>query len=186
MNENLNVEKFLEEQADSCPNCEGDNVSFEYRDEQFTYGANEDAVELTAHVLVQKCDDCELEFTGDDADMIRHEAVCRHLGVLTPSEIVDIRKEYGLSRSEFAAITRLGEASLSRWEPGNGIQSAALDDYLYLLQQPQNFERIRKRRAQTGAQLTKVSNTLNVAWRGEFRVLTITETRREEAQRFVL
>ena len=49
--------------------------------------------------------------------MIRHEAVCRHLGVLAPGEIRALRREHGMSRAAFARLTGFGEATLAA---GNG------------------------------------------------------------------
>ena len=55
---------------------------------------------------------------------------------------------YDLTRSEFAAITKFGETSLSRWETGAVIQNLANDQLLYLLQFPENLQRLRERVAQ--------------------------------------
>ena len=63
-------------------------------------------------------------------------AVCQHLGVLSPNEIRSIRQSCRMSRSRFAQLTGLGEASLNRWENGLNIQSLAYDRYLRLLADP--------------------------------------------------
>jgi DNA-binding transcriptional regulator YiaG len=102
-------------------------------------------VELTASVPVRICDECGFHFTDEAADDARHEAICRHLRVMTPQEIATVRKDYGLSRPEFARLTRLGEASLARWEAGLLIQNAAYDQFLYLLTFPENIERLKQR-----------------------------------------
>jgi transcriptional regulator with XRE-family HTH domain len=62
--------------------------------------------------------------------------------VLTSDEIRHIREEYGFSRAEFARLTRLGEATLNRWENGILVQNLAYDRYLRLLCFPENVRRL--------------------------------------------
>jgi putative zinc finger/helix-turn-helix YgiT family protein len=117
----------------------------------FTYGVGNDAVTLTATVSVFACAACGSEFTTSEAEDLRHEAVCRHLGVLTPTEIQALRAKYGLSRSEFARLARIGEATLARWERGSLIQNAGYDQLLRLLAFPDNVERVQLDAAQRRA-----------------------------------
>ena len=125
-----------------CPECDGDDINTINKTETFPYGQGEEGVTLTCTVPVRKCNTCGFAFTDDAASTLRHETVCRHLNVLTPSQIVSIRKHYGLSRSEFAKVTRIGEASLARWENGQLIQNAANDQLLFLLQSRDNLEKL--------------------------------------------
>src|SRR5207245_1327293 len=80
-----------------------------------------------------------------EAEDLRHETVCRHLKVMTPKEVSAVRKKYGLNREEFAAVTRIGDASLARWESGQVIQNPANDNFLYLLTFDDSLERLRMR-----------------------------------------
>jgi putative zinc finger/helix-turn-helix YgiT family protein len=128
-----------------CPQCGQKAVTTRIETERFKYGRGEAAVELSADVPVRVCGNCGFEFTDGDAEDFRHEAVCRHLAVLAPRQIIGIRLLYGLSRAEFASVTRFGEASLARWETGSLIQNPANDQLLYLLQFRENFERLRER-----------------------------------------
>ena len=50
-----------------------------------------------------------------------------------------------MTRPQFAALTKLGEATIARWEAGNLIQNAANDKFLRLLVYPENVERLRDR-----------------------------------------
>ena len=109
----------------------------------------EDAVELKARVEVRHCADCDIDFTDGFAEALRHAAICQHLGVMTPDEASSVREAYGMSRTEFARITRIGEASLADWENGRIIQNGAYDQLLFLLTYPENLERLRKRREDT-------------------------------------
>ena len=133
--------------AGRCANCGAPTTRSELRDERFEYGEAPDAVRLAATVRVHRCDACGFEFTEDDADVARHEAVCRHVGVLTPAEVVAVRRRLGMNRREFAELTQFGVASLARWEQGLLLQNAANDNLLYLLSFPENAERLRRRGA---------------------------------------
>ena len=128
-----------------CPVCESKSIKTQMRQESFPYGSGKEEVILSADVLVHSCQDCQFEFTGEFADQARHNAICKHLEVMTPGQITWIRQQYNLSRAEFARIARMGEASINRWENALLIQNPAMDQYLYLLSFPENFERVRER-----------------------------------------
>ena len=128
----------------ACPSCGGKHINSRTEEEPFVYGVGDKALELRASILMRKCADCGFEFTDEAAESSRHETVCRYLDVLTPEEILHIRKLNGLSRAEFAKLTRIGEASLHRWENGLLIQNPAMDNYLRLLAFPENMERLRR------------------------------------------
>lgn len=102
----------------------------------FIYGAGSDAVELRADIPVHTCSHCSLSYTAESAEIARHEAVCRHLGVLTPDEIRELRDRHNLSRAAFARRNGFGEATLARWERGESIQNTSTDRYLRLLKSP--------------------------------------------------
>ena len=110
--------------------------------EEFEYGSGKSAVTLQVQLPVRRCDACDFEFLDQDGERIKHEAVCHHLGVLTSTEIREIRKQYGKTRSSFAELTGLGEATLNRWENGVLIQNRANDRYLGLLAMPDIFDRL--------------------------------------------
>jgi putative zinc finger/helix-turn-helix YgiT family protein len=176
-------------EAVECSMCGRRNVCTRIEREQFTYGEGSEAIELTAEVPVRHCSDCGFEFTDEVSEDKRHEAVCRHLGVLTPTEVVDIRKRYDLSRSEFARIARVGDASLARWENGLVIQNASIDQLLYLLTFPENLERLRYRRVGEPILLrSEVRSAITDvrAPRTRLRALEVTPAVLMEAGEFVL
>ena len=116
----------------ACPQCE-EVVETISRPEAFRYGVVESAVDLPVVLPVRRCRRCGFEFLDQEAERIKHEALCRHFGVLTPWEIRAIRLRHGLNREEFATLAGLGSATLSRWETGTLIQSLGNDRYLRLL-----------------------------------------------------
>lgn len=147
MGERNNLIEFPQSEHIECPMCETHNVQTSIETETFPYGSGPDTVDLTARVPVRTCNDCGFQFTDDIAEEARHDAVCNHLGVMSPKKIVEIRKAYRMSRADFARLTRIGEASLARWENGLIIQSPAYDQFLYLLTFPENFERLKARKS---------------------------------------
>lgn len=131
--------------AVDCPSCGSGNVQSRWVDTSFPYGQGESAVLLSVKLQAFSCLDCGLEYVDDSAEDLKHEAVCRHLGVFTPAEVEAIRKAVGMTRSKFAQLTKIGEATLGRWERGALIQNASNDQFLYLLTFPDNVMRLLNR-----------------------------------------
>ena len=142
MNKSSKIIPFSEENI-ICAMCGSSDVKTRQIKDYFEYGSGNSKVFLNAIISVHSCVKYSFEFTDNKADELRHEAVCRHLGLLTPREICDIRKN--ISKAEFSRQTGIGEASLSRWERGYLLQNAAMDNFLYLLGLPGNLEALRKR-----------------------------------------
>jgi DNA-binding transcriptional regulator YiaG len=141
-----------------CPVCEHETVHTAIEMESFNSGKNSQTVKLTARVSVRTCDNCGFQFTDHLGEDARHNAVCRHLSIMTPKEITTIRQHYKLSPAKFTDITRLDEASLARWENGELLQNGATDNFLYLLTFPENLERLKTRNAE---QAITLQNALN-------------------------
>jgi putative zinc finger/helix-turn-helix YgiT family protein len=116
-----------------CPDCESLEFEVVERKQRFLYGKGDSAVEVSCVIPTYVCSICGCEWSGADAEAIRHDALCRHLLRLTPHEILQIREDGRLSQAEFSRITGFGEASLSRWETGSQIQNAACDRLLRLI-----------------------------------------------------
>ncbi len=147
MNKNLKTESNFPNARERliCPDCGSSNIKTCQKDYIFPYGSGGNKVELVANVPVRTCSDCGFSFLDSAAEDICHKAVCQHLGVMTPSQIKDLRNLYGLTQAQFSEITKLGEATLSRWERGILIQNQAYDNYLYLLGFRKNFDVLRSR-----------------------------------------
>lgn len=128
-----------------CPNCGAIGIQTRFALDKFKYGIGSDAADLEARVPFRRCPTCDFEYTDAAGEDLRHEAICRHLNRMIPADVAEVRKRYRLRREEFAAKTRLGEASLARWESGQLIQNAAYDNYLYLLTFEENMRRLEER-----------------------------------------
>lgn len=126
----------------SCPQCEGDVVTKMHKD-TVSFGAGNSKIEPSVVYPVRECKACQYQFLDYEAEKIKHEALCRHIGVLTPEEIRAIRTRQGMSQASFAQLTGLGEATLSRWENGILIQTHANDRYLRLLNSANGLSRLR-------------------------------------------
>jgi len=184
MNKNLTPEPNSPDAGERlvCPDCGSSNIKTNQKDYIFTYGSGENKVELVANVPVRSCSDCGFSFLDSAAEDICHKAVCQHLGVMTPSQIKDLRNLYGLTQAQFSEITKLGEATLSRWERGIVIQNQAYDNYLYLLGFNENLERIRDRAKESKTTEQIVDRTQSP----RFRELNVTEELLERKGSFKL
>ncbi len=142
--EKTTAPKRKEEPLLECPECGELAVSTKLTTHTFDYGHGKEAVQITATLPLRVCGHCEFEYYDKEGQDARHEAVCRHLGVMTPTEIRRLREDLGLSRAEFADLTGLGDATVARWERGALIQNTGNDRYLRLLGSHKNVDHLRK------------------------------------------
>ena len=163
-----------------CPQCGKDSITTHWFLDSFKYGTGDSAVSLQVELPVRRCQSCDLQFLDHEGERLRHEAVCQYLGLLSPTEVLGIRKVYGMSRSAFAEITGLGEATLSRWENGAVIQNLANDRYLRLLSLPGVMASLKE--------LTTLRHVFRPGFqnRPQFRVLTDLEEHRKGQKDFQL
>ena len=122
-----------------CGFCGASAITERLEEEKFVYGSGDEAVVLSALVPIFECTSCGEAYTGEDAEVLRHAAVCNYLGRLTPAEIRAIRGQYDLTQEQLAELSGFGIASIKRWESGYQIQNLSADRYLRLFRVPQNF-----------------------------------------------
>lgn len=168
----------------ACPQCEG-TVETIIHNDVFEYGVGDSSVQIAVDLPVRRCTSCEIEFLDHVAERLKHEALCRHFGVLTPWEIREIRRRCRLSRAAFSELTGLGEATLGRWESGALIQTLANDRYLRLLAEPGGIERLRIIRQQVYGYKDRAVGKPGRSHR-RFPCLVITEELRTEGRAFEL
>jgi putative zinc finger/helix-turn-helix YgiT family protein len=165
-----------------CPTCDVGQLHPQVVTERFPY--EDDGKEVTVvaeNVPVERCDnaECGEELSGPEAASIRHMAICRALGLLTPAKIKAIRDSLNLTQAEFARLTRLGEATICRWERGRLLQNPAMDRYLRLIARSEDNIRFLKR-LHTPEQGEEPSNS-----QGPFKPRVLRPEKRVEP-RFVL
>jgi putative zinc finger/helix-turn-helix YgiT family protein len=169
--------------AMSCGQCGSTRVTASLQNDEFQYGNDSNAINLTVRVPVFSCANCGLQFTTEEAEVLRHDAVCKHLGLLSPAAIREIRGRYGLTREKFAAVTGLGTASLARWETGELIQSSAHDNFLRLLAHPENLDRLSHRVKEVPA--SRESKVTSIDYQRERRFKALTASGRYEERALV-
>jgi len=126
-----------------CPVCGSTDLSENLEQQTFPAGP-EGSEDISALVPMMHCAACDFAFTDHRAEAIRHDAICRHSGLLTPEEIRHIREDiYGMSRKAFAEAFKFGEASLERWENRKLFQNPQADVLLRLLADQQIGQRVR-------------------------------------------
>lgn len=124
------------DEARRCPTCGQPTLQPRQIDDEFEYGPEGERITIVAHAVpVQVCQnpDCGETLYGPEAARVRHRAICAAMGLLTPEQIKGLRERLGPSQEEFAGLTGIGVATLSRWERGRLLQTRALDRYLRLL-----------------------------------------------------
>ena len=126
-----------------CPLCDRP-TTYEWRVRHFQYGVDDNATNISVRLPMYCCTECDMQFSSEEGERLQHEAVCRHLGLLTPQEIRSIRVDKDLSREKFSEMTGLGVATLARWERGIGLQNQANDRYLRLLRTSYGMYRLAK------------------------------------------
>lgn len=147
----------------NCVACGSNNINTRWENDSFQYGEGDTAPWLEAIVPVHLCGECGFEFTLSDADEIKHNAVCNHLGLLNPSQVKAVRDQHRLNRAEFARCTGIGEASLNRWEKGSLLQNAAMDNLIYLLSLPGNLEALFERVHQNDVPLSQKFQNIDIS-----------------------
>ena len=165
----------------SCARCGAEPVdTFEHR-HTFRYGAGESAVDLAVDLPVRRCQKCGFEFLDQESERIKLEAICDHLGVLSPSGIRRIRERYGMTQAEFAEVTGLGTATLVRWENGSMNHTRAYDRYMRLLENRDVMRRLQEL-AKPAAPRSDLPNVCDERWRAR----RVTDEVRRQQTAFVL
>jgi putative zinc finger/helix-turn-helix YgiT family protein len=107
------------------------------------------SVPSVLHLRCPKCREVVLRF--EDARRLNHDAIAiyrkRH-GLLSADEIRAVRERFGLTQGELARLLRLGANTVSRWESGRNVQTAAMDLLVRLIRDlPASLEYLRRHAA---------------------------------------
>jgi putative zinc finger/helix-turn-helix YgiT family protein len=119
--------------ADACPDCGA--MMCERRGLLHLPVNGEDvAAPDVPHLRCPRCREVVLRM--DQARELRQrafETYRRVYGLLAADEIRAIRERHGLTQAQLARLLRLGANTLSRWEAGRIVQTAAMDVLLRLV-----------------------------------------------------
>ena len=121
----------------ACPFCEA-RLGSRVVKQEIPFTTPKGKITLTVDVPYDVCEACGHEGFGEAGERARTEAVYRHLGRVTPWEIVDIRKRLGLTQLLFAEWLGVGSASLERWERGAVMHNQSMDNLIVLLSDARN------------------------------------------------
>jgi len=91
-------------------------------------------VPSASHLKCPKCGETVLRF--QEAKRLHEDAseiYRRKHGLLSADEIRAIRERFDLNQAELARLLRLGANSVSRWESGRNVQTAAMNMLLRLI-----------------------------------------------------
>lgn len=154
------LNQFLGSQviSKSCDECEDGIQFWSLQVETFLYGTGTEQTKLQANVPVWKCSNCGEAYVDGDSEQFRHEAVCRHLGRLTPAEIQQLREYRGLTQEALSDLTAFGTASIKRWETANQIQSSSADRMLRLMFDDEVFAKLVALKDQAQGQVISSKN----------------------------
>jgi putative zinc finger/helix-turn-helix YgiT family protein len=157
------------DQLSRCPTCNTGRLRDKLVTERIEFEVDGKTKMVVAeNVPVSECDNaaCGERLSGPEAARIRHEAICRAFGLLTPREIQAIRDRLELSQERFAELTGIGVATISRWERGRLLQNRAMDNYLRLVQRSDENVRFLEKRQDSEAASEPPSNRLACQFRG--------------------
>lgn len=119
--------------ADACPSC--GTMMREARGRlKLPINSEEIAVPSASHLKCPKCGEIVLRFR--EAKRLHEDAIGiyrKKHGLLSADEIRAIRAQFDLKQSDLARLLRLGANTISRWESGRNVQTAAMDILLRLI-----------------------------------------------------
>ena len=155
----------------------------EFREDKFTYGSRDQAIELIARVPIRFDPATGKEIVDPaDSQRARKEAIRQHENLLEPGQIIQLRKSLGLSRAALARLTGLGPTTLSRWEEGRFVPNIANDRLLRLLRYPENLERLQSWSGETGGQPATTALDASTSSMSASHVNTLTDQARRAAR----
>jgi putative zinc finger/helix-turn-helix YgiT family protein len=118
---------------EACPSC-GTRMVERRGVLRLPVNGEEISVPSALHLSCPKCGEIVLRF--QDAKRLHEDAIAtyreRH-GLLSADEIRAIRERYRLTQADLARLLRLGGNTVSRWESGRNVQTAAMDMLLRLI-----------------------------------------------------
>lgn len=119
--------------SDACPSC-GTSMVEKRATLHLPVNGKEIAVPSAAHLSCPKCGEILLRY--QDSKRLGEDAIAiyrRKHGLLSADEIRAIRERFDLTQADLARLLRLGANTVSRWESGRNVQSAAMDMLLRLI-----------------------------------------------------
>lgn len=133
---------------DACPSC-GTTMKETHGRPHFIVNGEDVVVPAASHLKCPKCHEVVLRY--QDARRLSEDAIAAYRkkhGLLSANEIRAIRDRFDLTQGDLAQLLHLGANTISRWESGRNVQTAAMDILLRLIRDlPGSVEYLRKHAA---------------------------------------
>ena len=131
--------------ADACPVC---GTIMQERRARLDYPVNGEKVVVPDMLHLRCSNDGEIVLRLDDARHLRERALALYRDryrLLSSDEIRSIRERLHLTQGALAKLLRLGSNTISRWEAGRNVQTAAMDMFLRVIRDlPGSIEYLRE------------------------------------------
>ena len=118
---------------DRCPRC-GSAMRRQVGGASLPVNGERVSVPDFPHLRCPRCGEAVLSLA--EARELQRRAIERYrlkYDLLSADDIRSIRRRHDLTQGEFARLLRLGGNTVSRWESGRNVQSAAMDVLLRLI-----------------------------------------------------
>ncbi|MBI9049343.1 MAG: DUF4065 domain-containing protein [Anaerolineaceae bacterium] len=145
-----------------CPVCKENSEQslVEHNEELHVRGEKVQVVSEYLH-----CTKCKNDFKKDpsapDAQEVANMVYRERKGMMQPSELIKLRKSFGLTQKEFSLLLGIGIATLNRYENG-ALQTEAHDQMIRLYSNPKNLRSILAEKSEyfSEERYTELSNKL--------------------------
>ncbi len=129
---------------DACPAC-GMTMVERRAALRLPVNGEEISVPSAVHLRCPKCGEIVLRFL--DAKRLHEDAIAiyrKKHALLSADDVRAIREQFHLTQVDLARLLRLGANTVSRWESGRNVQTAAMDILLRLIRDlPGSIEYLR-------------------------------------------
>lgn len=133
---------------DDCPAC-GTRMAETRGRLRLPVNGEDISVPSASHLRCPKCHEVVLRF--EDARRLGLDAIAiyrKKHGLLSADEIRAVREQFGLTQGALARLLHLGANTVSRWESGRNVQTAAMDVLIRLIRDlPGSMEYLRRHAA---------------------------------------
>jgi putative zinc finger/helix-turn-helix YgiT family protein len=123
--------KTTEPNTSKCHDCRAGDLIVKQGSYEtvFNDGENETTLKVPGMTWLE-CESCGEVTLSDEAMDLIQEAKYEHLGLLSPAEIMTLRKKLGKNQEEMADLLGVGRKTYCRWENGTFFQTRANNKYL--------------------------------------------------------
>jgi putative zinc finger/helix-turn-helix YgiT family protein len=130
-----------------CPICDKGTLDSRQGDYVVEIKCGTEMKKLSVgNISWDECNACGEKIFDDDAMRQISDARYEALGLLTPSELKEIRKKLGYTQEQMAAFLSIGNKTYCRWENGTSIQTKSMDTLIRCATRDKIIELQRKER----------------------------------------